>query len=144
MNMFIFSSIMWHEPTNREIQTLVTNRLVEFEKSLVQVQDFRQICNPLRWIYTTHLKINKRKATCKQLDLETLGIRPILPEISLDTGWHDLMSMWQILWRDVDKVHRFSQIVHWLLQIFLLWVFLRSAWLSKIELRSKDVKLSRY
>ena len=76
MNVFIFSTSMCHEPKNKEIQPPVTNGLVEFEKSLVRVQDFRQISDHFRWIYTTYIKSIKQNwkiSTCNQLDLKTLG-----------------------------------------------------------------------
>ena len=55
---------------------LVTNELVEFEKSPVEVQDFRKITNHSRGIYWTYLwlmKENQKMSTCKWSDMETLG-----------------------------------------------------------------------
>ena len=55
---------------------LVTNELVEFEKSPVEVQDFKKITNHSRGIYWTYLwlmKENRKMSTCKWSDMETLG-----------------------------------------------------------------------
>lgn len=41
--------------TNREIQSKVTIELVEFERWMVQVKDFRQIADHLREIYRIDL-----------------------------------------------------------------------------------------
>ena len=72
---------------NGESRLLVTDEPVEFEKQLVEVEDFRKITNDFRAVYGIYLKWMKetRKiTTCDRLDLEMLGFRPIkaknLPE----------------------------------------------------------------
>ena len=51
---------------------MVTDELVEFEKQLVEVQDFRKSIDKFREFYGIYLKL-VNITTCTQLDLETLG-----------------------------------------------------------------------
>ena len=46
---------------NGEHQLLVTEEPVEFEKYMVEVQDFGRIVDPLRGIHRIHLKIHEEK-----------------------------------------------------------------------------------
>jgi hypothetical protein len=65
----------------RENQQLVTNEPVEFEKSLVEVQDCRKITDHFRGIYKIYPNLineNRRMSTCNRLDLKTLGSQPIM------------------------------------------------------------------
>ena len=72
---------------NGEIQPLVTDRAVEFEKYPVQVQDFRQIGDDYKRISRIYLNsIKGNWKVCNQLDWETLRSQPILPKISVETG----------------------------------------------------------
>ena len=76
---------------NRENQLLVTDEPAEFEKFLVDVQDFRKGPDRFRGIYCLHLKLmkkNQKMSTCNQLDLETLGYWPIM-HISLPGHWSE-------------------------------------------------------
>ena len=66
---------------NGENRPLVADKPVEFEDGPVEVQDFRKITHHFREIYEIFLKLTKKHRkmwTCNQLDLETLGSRPIL------------------------------------------------------------------
>ena len=62
---------------NRESQPLVTNEPLEFEKQLVEAQDFMKITYHFREIRGIHLKLIKKNqkgiTTCSRLDLKTLG-----------------------------------------------------------------------
>ena len=60
---------------NGENWLLVIDEPVEFEKLLVEVQDFRKIYVCLRGMYEIYLKFikkNRKIITCNRLDLETL------------------------------------------------------------------------
>ena len=58
----------------RENRLLITDKLVEFQHSLVQNQDFVKITNPIRKIYRIFPQFkNQKMSTCNWLDLETLG-----------------------------------------------------------------------
>ena len=68
---------------------LVTNEPVEFENILVEVQDCKKITDHFRRIYRRYpnfTKENRRMSTCNQLDLQTLGSQPAMPE-NLPDHW---------------------------------------------------------
>ena len=70
-------------------EPIVTNELVEFEKHPVEVQDCRKITDHTRGIYKIYpnlIKDNRRLSTSNQLDLQTLGSQPLLPENLAITG----------------------------------------------------------
>ena len=61
--------------TNEENWPLVSEELVEFEKWLVEAQDFRKLIDPFRrnlWNMLQIHKGNQKITTCNSLDLETL------------------------------------------------------------------------
>jgi hypothetical protein len=60
---------------------LVTNEPVEFEKKLVDVQDFKKITDHFRGFYKINPNLIKEKwrmSTCDRLELQTLGSQPIM------------------------------------------------------------------
>ena len=60
---------------------LVIDESAEFEKSPVEVQDFRKCVHHFRGIWRLHLtflKKTRKMSTRNQLDVETLGSRPIM------------------------------------------------------------------
>ena len=72
-----------------ENRQLVTNEPVGFEKSPVEVQDYRKITNRFRGIYGIYLNVikeNRRMSTCNRLDLQTLRSQPIMPK-NLPDHW---------------------------------------------------------
>ena len=67
------------------MSSVVTDELVEFEKQLVEVQDFRKITHHFREIYGIYSKLikkNRKITTSNQLDLETLGFAQLCPKTS--------------------------------------------------------------
>ena len=55
----------------------------EFEKYLVEVQDFRKITDHFNGSWRIHLELikkNRKMSTCNRLDFEALGSRPIMPK----------------------------------------------------------------
>ena len=74
---------------NGEIQLLVTDRAVEFEKYPVQVQDFRQIGDDYKRISRIYPQLHKGKL--KGISMQSVGLRhtrisTILPKILVGTG----------------------------------------------------------
>ena len=66
---------------NGENRPLVADKPVEFEDGPLEVQDFGKITHHLRGVFEIFVKLTKKYRkmwTCNQLDLETLGSRPIL------------------------------------------------------------------
>ena len=62
---------------------LVTNEPVEFEKELVEVQDYKKITNHFKGICKicpNLIKENRRMSTCNRLGLQTLGSQPVMPK----------------------------------------------------------------
>ena len=62
---------------------LVTDEPGEFEKSPVEVQDFRRITDHLGGIYIIYpnfIKENQRMSTRNRLDLQTLGSQSVMPK----------------------------------------------------------------
>ena len=71
---------------NRENRPPVTYGLVEFEKWLVKIEDFKKITNRFRGIngiYFNSIKEIRKTTTCNRLDLETLGCNRLCPKIFL-------------------------------------------------------------
>lgn len=76
---------------NGELRLLVTHKPVEFDKSPVDVEDFRKITDHSRGLYArVKPQINKGKIkksyTCNSLDLETL--RLVQRECNVYNGYY--------------------------------------------------------
>jgi hypothetical protein len=62
---------------------LITYEPVEFEKLLVEIQDYMKITNRFRGLYRIYpnlIKKKQRMPTCNRLDLQTLGSQPMMPK----------------------------------------------------------------
>ena len=74
---------------------LVTEEPVEFEKSPVQVQDWRRITDRFRGVCRIDpnlVKGNRRMSTCNRLDLQTLESPPVMPKSLPDHWFRRLMT----------------------------------------------------
>ena len=68
--------------TLNAIFSIVTSKVVEFEKLPAEFQDFKKITDKFRGIYIKMSQTNKGKPkmlTCNRLDLETRGSPPVMP-----------------------------------------------------------------
>ena len=89
MNVLLILNPLRHLQTNKENSLLVTYEPYEFEKQLVEAQNFKKFTSHLREIYEIYLKPMKENwkiTTCNQLDLGTLGFGPIMPNCGCFQG----------------------------------------------------------